>query len=138
MQILVVKTKEDFERVLKEKPDKIIFEGEIGNALVKNLKTKKNIKKASGVAIGIGVAAAIAGIVAAPFTGGTSAVAGVAAFTATTAGGATLAISTAELVIIVTGALLALGISSVLFNEVIKNYDLVNVTKDGAEFKRKN
>ncbi|CEM60978.1 hypothetical protein DWQ65_10965 [Treponema phagedenis] len=41
MSEIIVRTKNDFERVKKELPDKIIFEGEMAKGIKKALKAKK-------------------------------------------------------------------------------------------------
>lgn len=126
MATVTVSTKDELESAVKNNAEKIIITGDLAKEIAKVQKKKSVAKKVGiGSAIGAGVAVA-AGIAAAPFTGGVSAVA--AATTAgavmTTAGGTAVALSTAELIAVIAGALGALGIAAGTINSIAKNYNV--------------
>lgn len=124
MSTVTVKTKEELERAVKDNEEKIIISGDLANKIIKKLQKKAVAKKLGiGSAILAG-AAAIVGIVAAPVTGGASAVAGVSCLVATTAGGATVTITTAEVIAGIFGILGALGITASVINTIAKHYDV--------------
>lgn len=76
MSIIEVRTKEDLEKAIESKAEKIIVKGELAEKIHK-AEAIKSLSKPALVALG-------AAIVATPFTGGISGAVGVAAITATT------------------------------------------------------
>lgn len=72
MNIIKVSNRQEFERALKDRVRKIIYEGpdavRILNQIAKEEKKKASSRRNAGLAIGLGVLA----LIAAPFTGGTS------------------------------------------------------------------
>lgn len=100
--MVTVHTKEQFNRALENREREIICEGEVARLLI-NEQEKKERKRKNRKRLGI--ALAIGGILAAPFTAGTS-LAGLAA--GATIGAVTL--STAELAIICGTAVAITGI----------------------------
>ncbi len=139
MATVTVSTKDELESAVKNNAEKIIITGDLAKEIAKVQKKKSVAKKVGiGSAIGAGVAV-VAGIAAAPFTAGASAVAAsipvtsaLAAFTATagagavitTAGGTTVALSTAEFIAGILGTLGALGIAAGTINSIAKNYNV--------------
>lgn len=136
MATVTVSTKEELESAVKSNAEKIIITGELAKEIAKAQKKKSVAKKVGiGSAIGAGVAV-VAGIAAAPFTAGASAVAAsipvTSAFIATetagavitTAGGTAVALSTAEVIAGILGALGALGIAAGTINSIAKNYNV--------------
>lgn len=123
MQTVTVSTKEAFEKAVNSKAEKIIVTGDFAQKII-SAQNKKSIGKKIGIggAILAGTAA-VAGFIAAPFTGGASAVAGAAAATATF-GGATIVLSTAECIALLVAALGAIGISANVINTITKNYNI--------------
>lgn len=139
MSEIIVRTKNDFERVKKELPDKIIFEGEMAKGIKKALKAKK-IRK--GVAIGggvLGIGELIAGVILAPVTGGLSLVgAAPASLAAAIAfGGTTIVLTTAEVAIIAGVVAFAIGIAASVINDVLKNYEECEVKNGRVVLRRK-
>lgn len=106
-----VYTESQLKDALNEGCDTIVLYGEIANKVRKKYQTKKNVKRG-------GIALAIGGILAIPFTGGASLPAAVAGLTV-----GTVTISTAELAILVGGSLAIAGIC--------KGYD-VKFNSDGG------
>lgn len=88
MSQLVVTTKEELKRAVKNKEDDILIQGEV----LKYYKAASKLKKVGKISLGI----AVAGVVAAPFTGGLSSVGtmGVVAAAATSASLSTTALIT--------------------------------------------
>jgi len=88
MSQLVVTTKEQLKRAVKNKEDDILIQGEV----LKYYKAASKLKKVGKISLGI----AVAGVVAAPFTGGLSTVGtmGVVAAAATSASLSTTALIT--------------------------------------------
>ena len=122
MATVTVSTKDELESAVKNNAEKIIITGNLAKEIAKAQKKKSAAKKVGiGSAIGAGVAVA-AGIVAAPFTAGASAVAAGAVIT--TAGGTAVALSTAEVIAGILGALGALGIAAGTINSIAKNYNV--------------
>lgn len=126
MTTVTVSTKDELENAVRNNAEKIIITGNLAKEIAKAQKKKSVAKKVGiGSAIGAGVAV-VAGIAAAPFTAGASAVA--AATTAgaviTTAGGTAVALSTAEVIVGILGALGALGIAAGTINSIAKNYNV--------------
>ncbi len=76
MTIIEVRTKEDLEKAIKNKAEKIVVKGELAEKINKAEAIKK-VSKPALVALGAALAAT-------PFTGGISGAVGVAAMTATT------------------------------------------------------
>ena len=125
MQTVTVSTKEAFEKAVNSKAEKIIVTGNFAQKII-STQNKKSIGKKIGIggAIVAG-AAAVAGVIAAPFTGGASAVAGViCAKTAATVGAATITLSTVDFIALLGAALGAIGISANVINTITKNYNI--------------
>lgn len=124
MSTVTVRTKEELERAVKNREEKIIIRSPLASKIIQNQKKKSLAKKIGiGSAISSGVAVT-AGIIAAPVTGGASAVAGVSYLIATTAGGTAVALSTTEFIAGILGILGALGIAAGVVNIIAKNYDI--------------
>lgn len=124
MATVTVSTKEELEKAVNNNVDKIIITGDMASKIIRSQKKKSVAKKVGiGSAVAAGVAA-VAGIVAAPVTGGASAVAGVSYALATTATGTAVALSTTELIASILGVLGALGIAAGVINSISKNYDV--------------
>lgn len=136
MNTITVTNKEDFEKAVNEQADKIIITGDFAKSIISTQK-KKNVSKKVGIGSLItGGLVLVAGVAAAPFTGGISAGAALAASASITAGAVTL--STAELVIAVCGVLGVLGISAGIINTISKNYDIkISVGSNSVECTRK-
>lgn len=101
--MVTVYTKEELEQALKAKESHIRIKGELAESIKKKIKRQKTAKK-----IGIGTAAVgVAAFITAPFTAGTSLVAGAAAMGLTVGG---LTISAAELAILIGGSVALAGI----------------------------
>lgn len=96
--MVTVYTKEQLTNALKAKENKILCKGEIAKEI-------KNRKKTTNAAKIAGIATAVAGLVAIPFTGGLSSGLSLMGLTV---GSVTL--TTAELALIIGGGLAALGI----------------------------
>ena len=128
--MVTVYTKNDLQKALEAKEKCIIVRGELANAIKAKAKRKKKLRNAGIASVGVGLAA----IVAAPFTAGTSIAAGIAA-AGLTVGGVT--ISTAELLIIVGGAL---GITGLLrgYNVKFNPDGSVTIEKDNTTQQRSN
>lgn len=134
MSEMIVRTKEDFKRAVEICPDKIIFKDEMAEVVKKAISQKKLKKKigiGSGILAGAGV---LAGIVAAPFTGGASLgvtalsfAAGTAA--AGTAAAGTITVSTSLFIAGLVGAFVGLGIglTSKELMEMLKKYKKVHI-----------
>lgn len=137
MSTVTVRTKEELERAVKNREEKIIIRGPLASKIIQN-KKKKSIAKKIGIGSAIGSAVVtVAGIIAAPFTGGASAVAGLSYATvsyafATTAGGTAVALSTTEFIAGILGILGALGIAAGVVNIISKNYDIKIQAKSTA------
>lgn len=96
--MITVYTKNDLQKALKAKEKHIVVKGELAKTIKAKAKRKKIVRN-----VGIGtIAAGLVAIAAAPLTGGASIATGIAAV-GLTGGGVT--ISTAELAIIIGGAL---------------------------------
>ena len=94
MSEMIVRTKEDFKRAVEICPDKIIFKDEMAE-VVKKVISQKKLKKKIGIGSGILAGAGVlAGIVAAPFTGGASLGVTALSFAAGTAAAGTITVST--------------------------------------------
>ena len=100
MKTVTVTTEKELEEVLKNKNvDKIRVEGSLAHKMRSKAKKKKIL---AGSLLGVS-AIALGSIIAAPFTGGASLIAGATAAGLTaTIGTATIVVSTAELAILVT------------------------------------
>ena len=124
MYTVTVSTKEEFERAVNNKIDKIIITGSLAQKIIAAQK-KKSIGKKIGIGGAIVTGAAtVAGLALAPATGGTSAVAAISNLVATTAAGTTMAFSTAELIVISGTVLGVAGFAASIINTVAKNYDV--------------
>lgn len=123
MATVTVSTKDELESAVKNNAEKIIITGDLAKEIAKVQKKKSVAKK---VGIGSAIGAVVAGIAAAPFTAGASAVAATATAGAviTTGGGTAIALSTAELIVVIAGALSALGIAAGTINSIAKNYNV--------------
>ena len=144
MSEMIVRTKEDFKRAVEICPDKIIFKDEMAE-VVKKVISQKKLKKKIGIGSGILAGAGVlAGIVAAPFTGGASlggtalsfvagtAAAGTAAAgtaAAGTAAAGTITVSTSLFIAGLVGAFVGLGIglTSKELMEMLKKYKKVHI-----------
>ena len=123
MQVVNVTTKDELERAVKNNTEKIVITGDLAKKIISTQKKKSVAKKVGISSIVLSAVAAVAGLVAAPLTGGASAVASASfATVALTGGGITL--TTAEVAILVVGALGALGISVGIINIIAKNYNV--------------
>lgn len=140
MTTVTVSTKDELENAVRNNVEKIIITGNLAKEIAKAQKKKSVAKKVGiGSAIGAGVAV-VAGIAAAPFTGGVSAVAAATTASAvmTTAGGTAVALSTAEVIAGILGALGALGIAAGTINSIAKNYNVkVSAGSTSVECTRK-
>lgn len=124
MATVTVSTKEELETAVKNNTDKIIITGDLAQKIISAQKKKSVAKK---VGIGGAVVAGLAtvgGIMAAPITGGASAVAGLSYAVATTAGGTAVALTTTELIAVCGTVLGALGIAAGVINTISKNYNV--------------
>lgn len=134
MSEMIVRTKEDFKRAVEICPDKIIFKDEMAEVVKKAISQKKLKKKigiGSGILAGAGV---LAGIVAAPFTGGASLGVSALSFAAGTAAAGTITVSMSLVGAGLIGAFIGLGIglTSKELMEMLKKYRKVHVnTKTG-------
>jgi hypothetical protein len=119
MKTVTVTTEKELEEVLKNKNvDKIRVEGPLAQKMRSKAKKKKIL---AGSLLGAS-AIALGSIIAAPFTGGASLIAGATAAGLTaTIGTATIVVSTAELAILVGGLLsglaIAAGYKKIIFNK---------------------
>ncbi len=137
MQVVNVTTKDELERAVKNNTEKIVITGDLAKKIISTQKKKSVAKKVGISSIVLSAVAAVAGLAAAPLTGGASAVAGASfATVALTGGGITL--TTAEVAILVVGALGALGISVGIINIIAKNYNVkVSAGSTTVELTRK-
>ena len=101
-----VYTKEQLEETLK-KGEKALVKGSLASEIRKKYETRKKVRKSTAIA---GGAIAVAGIVAAPFTGGTSLAGTVVALGAMGLTIGTITISIGELALLLGAALVAYGI----------------------------
>lgn len=129
MSEMIVRTKEDFKRAVEICPDKIIFKDEMAEVVKKAISQKKLKKKigiGSGILAGAGV---LAGIVAAPFTGGASLGGTALSFAAGTAAAGTITVSTSLFIAGLVGAFVGLGIglTSKELMEMLKKYKKVHI-----------
>lgn len=124
MATVTVSTKEELETAVKNNTDKIIITGDLAQKIISAQKKKSVAKKAGiGGAVVAGLAT-VGGIMAAPITGGASAVAGLSYAVATTAGGTAVALTTTELIAVCGTVLGALGIAAGVINTISKNYNV--------------
>ena len=101
--MITVYTKDELRKALKAKEKNIIVKGELERTIRAKANKQKTMKK-----VGIGTAAiGAAALITAPFTAGTSLVAGAAAMGLTVGG---LTISAAELAILIGGSVALAGI----------------------------
>lgn len=129
MSEMIVRTKEDFKRAVEICPDKIIFKDEMAE-VVKKVISQKKLKKKIGIGSGILAGAGVlAGIVAAPFTGGASLGVTALSFAAGTAAAGTITVSTSLFIAGLIGAFIGLGIglTSKELMEMLKKYRKVHV-----------
>lgn len=129
MSEMIVRTKEDFKRAVEICPDKIIFKDEMAEVVKKAISQKKLKKKigiGSGILAGAGV---LAGIVAAPFTGGASLGVSALSFAAGTAAAGTITVSMSLVGAGLIGAFIGLGIglTSKELMEMLKKYKKVHI-----------
>lgn len=116
--MVTVYTKDELRKALKAKEKNIIVKGELARTIRGKANRQKTMKK-----VGIGTAAiGAAALITAPFTAGTSLVAGAAAM-GLTVGGATLTISAAELAILC-------GVS-LAFAGILRGYN-IKFNSDGS------
>lgn len=122
MEIVTVKTEKELEEVLKNKNvDKIRVEGPLAQKMRSKAKKKKIL---AGSLLGVS-AIALGSIIAAPFTGGASLIAGATAAGLTaTIGTATIVVSATELAILVGGVLGSLAIMA--------GFKKITFNKDGS------
>ena len=124
MATVTVSTKEELETAVKNNTDKIIITGDLAQKIISGQKKKSVAKKVGiGGVVGAGLAT-VGGILAAPVTGGASAVAGLSYAVATTAGGTAVALTTTELIAVCGTVLGALGIAAGVINTISKNYNV--------------
>lgn len=129
MSEMIVRTKEDFKRAVEICPDKIIFKDEMAE-VVKKVISQKKLKKKIGIGSGILAGAGVlAGIVAAPFTGGASLGGTALSFAAGTAAAGTITVSTSLFIAGLVGAFVGLGIglTSKELMEMLKKYKKVHI-----------
>lgn len=129
MSEMIVRTKEDFKRAVEICPDKIIFKDEMAE-VVKKVISQKKLKKKIGIGSGILAGAGVlAGIVAAPFTGGASLGVTALSFAAGTAAAGTITVSTSLFIVGLVGAFVGLGIglTSKELMEMLKKYKKVHI-----------
>lgn len=129
MSEMIVRTKEDFKRAAEICPDKIIFKDEMAE-VVKKVISQKKLKKKIGIGSGILAGAGVlAGIVAAPFTGGASLGVTALSFAAGTAAAGTITVSTSLFIAGLVGAFVGLGIglTSKELMEMLKKYKKVHI-----------
>ena len=129
MSEMIVRTKEDFKRAVEICPDKIIFKDEMAEVVKKAISQKKLKKKigiGSGILAGAGM---LAGIVAAPLTGGASLRVSALSFAAGTAAAGTITVSMSLVGAGLIGAFIGLGIglTSKELMEMLKKYRKVHV-----------
>lgn len=137
MQVVNVTTKDELERAVKDNAEKIVITGDLAKKIISTQKKKSIVKRAGIASVVLSAVAAAAGLAAAPFTGGASAVAGVSFATAALTGGG-ITLTTAEVAILVVGALGALGISVGIINIIAKNYNVkVSAGSTTVELTRK-
>ena len=122
MEIVTVKTEKELEEVLKNKNvNRIRVEGPLAQKMRSKAKKKKIL---AGSLLGASTIA-LCSIFAAPFTGGTSLIAGAAAWGLTaTIGTATIVVSATELAILVGGVLGSLAIMA--------GFKKITFNKDGS------
>jgi len=119
--MVTVFTKEELEKALKNKEAKIVIQGELANEFVKKFEKKKKAKKR--VMVG-GLCTAALGLILLPFSfGGSSGI--VAQGLVVTAGSVTVAMTTAEVAIVMG----ALGV--VVSMAILRNYS-IEVEPNGA------
>lgn len=123
MQVVNVTTKDELERAVKNNTEKIVITGDLAKKIISAQKKKSVAKKVGISSIVLSAVAAVAGLAAAPLTGGASAVA-VASFATVALTGGGITLTTAEVAILVLGALGALGISVGIINIIAKNYNV--------------
>lgn len=116
----------ELEMATKDKVSEIRICGELGRQMAKKEKSKKRAKKGAAIAAGVGV---VASGVATVLTGGLAAPASIASATAfsavaTTAAGTTIALSTAEVGMLIAGIT---GISCYAISQITKHYKVVEV-----------
>ena len=129
MSEMIVRTKEDFKRAVEICPDKIIFKDEMAE-VVKKVISQKKLKKKIGIGSGILAGAGVlAGIVAAPFTGGASLGVSALSFAAGTAAAGTITVSMSLVGAGLIGAFIGLGIglTSKELMEMLKKYKKVHI-----------
>ena len=129
MSEMIVRTKEDFKRAVEICLDKIIFKDEMAE-VVKKVISQKKLKKKIGIGSGILAGAGVlAGIVAAPFTGGASLGGTALSFAAGTAAAGTITVSTSLFIAGLVGAFVGLGIglTSKELMEMLKKYKKVHI-----------
>ena len=137
MQVVNVTTKDELERAVKDNAEKIVITGDLAKKIISTQKKKSIVKRAGIASVVLSAVAAAAGLAAAPFTGGASAVAGASFATAALTGGG-ITLTTAEVAILVVGALGALGISVGIINIIAKNYNVkVSAGSTTVELTRK-
>ena len=100
--MITINNRRDLEQALKRKESHIIIVGSLADEILEKAKSKQKKKKVAKVA---SAAAIVGGIVAAPFTAGTSLAATAAGLTV-----GTLTITAAELAIIIGGAVAICGL----------------------------
>lgn len=133
-----IKTKEDLENAIKLKPKTIVLTGPIAEEYIKKIKSQKKLKK--GLVIGssvLTIGGIVAGIFLAPATGGTSAAAAasyaVHNFVLQSAK-TSIVMSTTEMVTIAVIIAGALGCTTGIALQLIKNYKTAEIEiKDGVK-----
>ena len=124
MSQVVVTTKEQLKRAVKNKEEVILLQGEV----LKYYKAASKLKTVGKVSLGI----AIAGAMAMPFTGGLSGVAAVGAMGAVAGAAASMSLSTAALITFI--AFIGVGLLFAIF----KDYDEIEVEGFGVKLNLRN
>ena len=124
MSQVVVTTKEQLKRVVKNKEEDILLQGEV----LKYYKAASKLRTVGKVSLGI----AVAGAMAMPFTGGLSGVATVGAMGAVAGAAASMSLSTAALITFI--AFIGVGLLFAIF----KDYDDIEIEGCGIKLKLKN
>ena len=136
---VTVSTKKEFENAVNKKFEKIIVTGQLAQDIIAAQKKKSRAKKFGiGSAVLAGVVG-LAGLVAAPITGGASlAATAVCSKVAITTGTVAVAAGTVDVVAGVLGILGVMGIAGSIVKTIGKNYDVnISAGSTRVEFTRK-
>lgn len=125
-EVVVVRTKDDLNKVKQDKPQRIEFEGDMAKKIAKAMKAKKAGKITAIIGGIVAAVTTFAAICAIPVTGGASMAteAGIYGLVAEV-GTTTVVMDTAD-ILITAGVIAAiLGCTVAIVKDVIKNYDMV-------------